>query len=185
VKSREGNVLWCFLLKTEKFFMMITISFVTLIIFSECLLHVIGINFVGYEEIVIIFAFWMYMLGSAYGSYDNSHIRADVLSVVMKESARKDFLSLLEKVVTLLLGLVFLYWAITFIIWSTNAGGCTPAWRIPNVVGQSSVVVGLILMMIYNIVHLYDEWIKFSRKHILKDIKEIDSGSHGDGREVK
>lgn len=185
MKSREDNTLWRFLLKTEKLLMMVTISFVTLIIFSECLLHVVGINFVGYEEIVIIFAFWMYMLGSAYGSYDNSHIRADVLSVVMKEGVRKDFLSLLEKVLTLLLSLVFLYWAITFIIWSANAGGSTPAWRIPNIVGQSSVVVGLILMMIYNIAHLYDEWIKFSRKHILKDIKKVDSGSHSGGREVK
>lgn len=170
MEKRESNILWCFLLKTERVEMALTTALVTIIIFLEFILHVIGINFVGYEEIAIIFAFWMYMIGSAYGSYDNSHIRADVLSVLMKDGIRKDIANLIEKTLTFLLSLVLLYWATKFFIWNTATGASTPAWRIPEWVGISSVIVGLVLMIFYNIFHLYDACNMFWRKYIMKNI---------------
>ena len=73
---------------------MVTCSLtVTGIIFLAVLLrYVFHSDLYGYEEIVVIFAFWLYFIGGSYGSYTRTHITADVVSVYVPDGKLKGFL---------------------------------------------------------------------------------------------
>ncbi len=122
-----------------------------------------NIDLVGYEEILAMFAFWLYMIGSSYGSYEKSQIAADILDVYLKPGRVKASINLLKDTLTFVLCLVFNYWALQFALWGIQMGTKTPVWRLPMVIGQGSIFVGLTIMSFYNLVYLYDQ-IKITRE---------------------
>ena len=66
------------------------------IIISTIMRYFLTKNWYGSDEIILMFAFWLYFMGAAYGSYENSHIKADIVASLAKNIRRKDLLSLLE-----------------------------------------------------------------------------------------
>lgn len=141
---------------------------VTCITFAAVIARAMNINLLGYEEILIICAFWLYMFGTAYGSYEDSHIKADIIVVMMPESFKKDLIAILRNTLTLVLGFIFLLWAFQLFMWTVENGQQTPVWRIPVTVAQSSILFGLTVGTFYHLVYLYDEWKGFIDKWIKK-----------------
>lgn len=133
------------------------ISCMTIVALAMLLRWLFNIDLVGYEEILVMFAFWLYMIGSSYGSYEKSQIAADILNIYLKEGKVKASINLLRATLTFLLCLVFNYWAYDFVVWGITMGTKTPVWRLPMVIGQGSIFIGLTLMTFYNSVYLYDE----------------------------
>lgn len=178
----EKTFIWRILEKFLKFGLILTGSLVTLITFAAVITREMNINFLGYEEILIICAFWLYMLGSAYGSFEKSHITADIIVVMMPEGKWKSLLAIIRNTLTLVLGFVFLLWAFNLFQWTVEMQNKTPVWRIPVTVAQSSLLFGLAISTFYNSVYLYDEIKLFVNKYIRKidspdlssnDLKEV------------
>ena len=48
-------------------------------VYSVVLRYCFKQNFYGSDEVIMLFAFWLYFMGAVYGSYENSHIKADLL----------------------------------------------------------------------------------------------------------
>ena len=86
MKNRENNILWKGLVGAQRLIIMVSLAAVTLIIAGACILRVFGINFVGFEELATIAVFWLYMIGSSHGSYEQSQITADIMEVLLPES---------------------------------------------------------------------------------------------------
>lgn len=170
MRRLEDTIFWKGLEKLLRFGLIITSSAVTIIVVGSVVLRELNMNFLGYEEILVIFAFWLYMLGSAYGSYEKSHITADIIIVMMKESMFKSVLTLIRDVLSVVFGIIFLIWVYEMVGWSIEMDTRTPAWRIPMAVGQGSMVVGLLLCNFYHIVYLYRDFQLFIRKYIKKTI---------------
>ena len=42
--------------------------------------YLLGGDLYGYEEIVKLIAFWVYFMGAAYGSFNKTHVSADLVS---------------------------------------------------------------------------------------------------------
>lgn len=166
----EKTVFWRGLEKTLKAGLIVSASLVTLITFAAVITRTFNINFKGYEEILIICAFWLYMLGAAYGSFEKSHITADIIVATMPECYAKALIAMLRNTLTLVLGIIFLYWAFNLFQWTIVMQTKTPVWRIPVTVSQSSLLFGLSIVTFYNAVYLYDEVKAF----VLKYIKKID-----------
>lgn len=172
----ENSAFWKVLYKFLRFGLIVSSCLVTLITFAAVITRALNVNFLGYEEILIICAFWLYMIGTAYGSYENSHIKADLVVVMMPEGRTKSLLALIRNVVTLILGIIFLMWAFQLFQWTIVMGNKTPVWRIPMTVSQSSILFGLTVASFYNAVYLYDEIKLFVGKYITKKIA-VDSSS--------
>ncbi|MCG8485385.1 MAG: TRAP transporter small permease subunit [Clostridia bacterium] len=168
MKKREDNTLWRGLLFIEKAIIMIACAGTTIVVAAACILRVFNINLIGFEEILIMIAFWLYMIGCAYGSYEKSQITADILEVMMPEGLPKGILRLLRNIIATVLGIVFLYWAYKLVLWTIEMDTRTPVFRIPVTIGQGSIFVGLFLVSFYNIVYLYDEVKLFTAKYIKK-----------------
>lgn len=178
----EKTAFWKGLEKFLRFGLILSSILVTLITFTAVITRALNINFLGYEEILIICAFWLYMLGTAYGSFENSHIKADVIVVMMPEGRAKTLLALIRNTLTLVLGIIFLVWAFQLFQWTIIMENKTPVWRIPMTVSQSSLLFGLTVASFYNAVYLYDEIKIYIGKYIKKtipinasskDIKEV------------
>jgi len=178
----EKTAFWNALHKLLRFGLVLSSILVTLITFAAVITRALNINFLGYEEILIICAFWLYMLGTAYGSYEDSHIKADVIVVMMPEGRAKTLLALIRNTLTLVLGIIFLVWAFQLFQWTIIMENKTPVWRIPMTVSQSSLLFGLTVASFYNAVYLYNEVKIYIGKYIKKtipinasskDIKEV------------
>jgi TRAP-type C4-dicarboxylate transport system permease small subunit len=156
--SREDNFFWKALIVVQKVVMVVTGITVMSIVSSAMLLRwLFNTDFKGYEEILVMFAFWLYMIGSSYGSYKKNQITADILDIYLKEGRVKSVIHLVRSFATMVLSGVFMYWAYEFVAWSIQMKTKTPVWRLPMVWGQSSLLIGLILVTFYNIVYFYDE----------------------------
>lgn len=176
----QKTKLWEILPKILRFGLIVTSIAVTLITFGSVVLRELNMNFLGYEEILVIFAFWLYMIGTAYGSFEKSHITADIIVVMMPEGFAKDLVALIRNILTVILGIVFLLWAFQLVQWTVQMDTRTPVWRIPITVSQSSMLFGLFFASFYHIVYLYDEIKSFTMKHVTKK-KALITGSNGEG----
>ncbi len=177
----EKTAFWIGLSRFLRAGLIVTACLVTLITFGSVIYRALNMNFLGYEEILIICAFWLYMLGTAYGSYENSHIKADVIVVMMPDGFAKSLIAIIRNTLSLVLGFVFFLWAVQLFGWTIEMGNKTPVWRIPYTVSQSSMLFGLLFVTFYNIVYLYDEIKTFVNTYIrklpdlnqTKDVKEV------------
>ncbi len=164
----EKSSFYAALNKLLRLGLIVTNILVTLITFAAVISRAFNMNLLGYEEILIICAFWLYMIGSAYGSYEESHIKADIIIIMMKEGFSKDLLGLLRNTLSVVLGIIFLFWAMQLFQWNIINGQQTPVWRIPVTVAQSSLLFGLAIGSFYHSVHLYNEIKRFYFKWIKK-----------------
>jgi len=183
VNRLEKSFFWKALEKFLKFGLIVSSSLVTIITFAAVITRELNINFLGYEEILIICAFWLYMLGAAYGSYEKSHITADIIVVMMPDNFLKALIAMLRNTLTLVLGIIFLLWAFELFQWTVEMQTKTPVWRIPVTVAQSSLLFGLAIITFYNVVYLYDEIKAFVDKFV-KGKNKLAS-SQGDIKEVQ
>jgi len=168
VKKIEDYTFWKILASAERLVIGVSAIGATLIVGGACILRVFNINFAGFEELLILVVMWLYFVGCAYGSYEKSQITADIVEIMMKECFVKEVVRLLRSIVTFTLGAIFMYWAMQLVTWTFTMDTRTPAYRIPVVVGQASVLAGLILVTFYNGVHLYQDFKVFVRRGLKK-----------------
>src|SRR5690625_544581 len=164
----EKSLFWSSLTKLLRFGLIVSSILVTLITFASVIARAFNINLLGYEEILIICAFWLYMIGSVYGSYERSHIKADIVIMMMNEGKLKDLTAIIRDTLNVILGIIFFLWALQLAQWNLENGQLTPVWRIPVLVSQSSLVFGLGVGSLYHLVYLWDGIRRFYLKWIKK-----------------
>lgn len=120
--------------------------------------YILHADLFAYEEWLLPLSFWLFFLGSAVGTYEDTHIKADILESYIKNPRtiwlRRVTLGVIELIVTLFL----IYWGILMLIdeiasypqWQT-----TIALRIPFAVPRFGIVLGLTFMAFYSALHLY------------------------------
>jgi TRAP-type C4-dicarboxylate transport system permease small subunit len=116
---------------------------------AAVLRYVFRTDLYGSEEIIVIFAYWLYFAGGAFGAYERSHITADVVSVYVKNPRLKAALACFSSLCTFGLSTLFAWWGWHMFAWGLEKGGATPVWRIPLVIPQSAIFFGLVLMSVY------------------------------------
>ena len=133
-------------------------------VYSVVLRYVFKGNFYGSDEVIMLFAFWLYFMGAVYGSYENSHIKADLLNVYIKNMRQKDAVALLAQLLTIVVNTLVLIWAIRYFGSEIAKGGLSTALKIPLVIPKSAVFFGFLLMELYHVVYFIQNLITFIRK---------------------
>lgn len=123
--------------------------------------YVFKVNFYGYDEIAILLAFWFYFIGAAYGSYNNTHVSADVVDAYVPDGPTKRALTFLRHLVSVSICGTFVYFGYNFFMFGFAGplGNFTfqpksMVWRIPLWTSYSAIFVGLIFMEVYFIRNL-------------------------------
>ena len=133
------------------------------IIISTIMRYFLTKNWYGSDEIILIFAFWLYFMGAAYGSYENSHIKADIVASLAKNIRRKDLLSLLAQAVLVIVNFVLITWAIPYLTDAIVRMPSTTVLSIPLFIPRIAILLGLVLMEFYHVYYLIKNFVNFRR----------------------
>lgn len=124
------------------------------ILYSVILRYIFKGNFYGSDEVILIFALWLYFSGAVHGSYENSHIKADILTATVKNLRIKDAVGLVGQVINAVVNAVLAGWAVNYLLWGLAKMPLSTALKIPLVIPQSAVCVGLVMMLFYHVYYL-------------------------------
>jgi TRAP-type C4-dicarboxylate transport system permease small subunit len=134
--------------------MLFTICFSTAAVFLEVIMrYFFQSPLVGIEELAAYVAFWLYFIGGAYGSYERSHISADISQLVFKNKLHYAKSHAITSLISSFAALYALFWAFDYVKWgfemneqsrSTFLGSTYPV-----VFFQASIFIGLALMSFY------------------------------------
>lgn len=156
MKKREDHPVWKALIVIQRTAIIIMGAGTSLIVAGACILRWFNINFSGFEELLVMVAFWLYMVGCAYGSFEKSQITADILAV-MGKGAFKEIVSLIRTILTAVLCVIFFVWAVRLLSWAIEIDTRTPVYRIPMALGYGSMLFGTGLSAFYHIVYMFDD----------------------------
>lgn len=133
-----------------------TVALTLIICAATFFRYIVKGDLYGYEEWVKIFAFWLYFLGAALGSYNRTHVSADLVNAYLPEGIVKNLFALLKNLITVGVAILFTWYGYEFFMFGYQgplgtgiAIPKTTVWRIPFWVGYLSVFLGLIFMSTY------------------------------------
>ncbi|MCF7936122.1 MAG: TRAP transporter small permease subunit [Synergistales bacterium] len=116
--------------------------------------YILHLDLYGSEEFILIFAFWLYLMGAAYGSYEDSHIQADIVKEYVKNPRLRFWMRFVVVSISTVTCLVINYWAFNYFVWGIVRDTRSIAWRIPMVIPQSAILVGFSIMSLYLVLDL-------------------------------
>ncbi|MDR1481558.1 MAG: TRAP transporter small permease [Synergistaceae bacterium] len=124
--------------------------------------YIFKVNFMGYDEIAVLVAFWLYFMGAAYGAYNNSHVTADIVDAYFPDNLARRVLRVLRWLAACVACGLFVYYGFGYFKFSFAGplGNFTfkptsMIWRIPLWTSHASIFAGLIFMEVYFLRNLF------------------------------
>ncbi len=161
--AATGRFIWETLLKVQRIVMLLTICISTSAIMAEVVMrYIFKTSLVGIEELAAYIAFWLYFIGSSYGTYERSHIKAELTHLFIKNPkyyaisrAVTSFISFALSFYAIILAYRYAEWGIRRMEQSsaTFLGSTYPVLYF-----QFSLLVGFTLMCFYFLVEFL-QWI--------------------------
>lgn len=111
--------------------------------------YVFEISISGLDELTGHTAVWLYLMGAAYGTYDRSHIKADMMHLLIKNQRILNLIRTLSTAVAVVVSCYMTVWSYGYIKWSILKHEVTPTLQIPTVFFQISILIGAVLMVVY------------------------------------
>lgn len=116
-----------------------------------------GSDLFAYEEWLLIICFWMYFAGAALGTYDGSHVNADLLTYVIKDPRKAHVRAVVIGSIEFIIAMALVYWSALMIIDEIDSyprWRATIALRIPFFVPRLAMLIGFATMAFYSLLHL-------------------------------
>jgi len=155
--KRAGRTLWHGMDRFQRIVLIVASLFVSTFIFVEVMLrYVFQKPIMGIEEILPLGAFWLYFIGASYGSFTRSHIKAEIIEVMVKNTRAVAVIRTIASFIAFGLGLYLCKWGYDFFIYGLTEGEFSATLFIPMVYSQSAVFFGLILMTFYFLIEFID-----------------------------
>ena len=115
----------------------------------------------GLEELVLMGAMWLYMLGAVLASRDRSHLCADFVQVVSSNKKVISFMHLLATTISLFMAVMFATWSYDLLLWAFKKGQTTTVFQLPWYISQSSLFVASVLFIFYLIRDFCNDLLSF------------------------
>lgn len=125
------------------YILLVSCIFLVILIFSQVWLrYVLHLSMLWVEEVAIVPAFWMYMMGAAYATFERSHIKVDIVEITVKGSRRRLIIKFIASLITLGLAMLFIQWGYDFFTWDLEHNPQTYTLRFPIIYARSSFFFG-------------------------------------------
>lgn len=139
-------------------------------------------DFFGYEEILLTVILWMYYLGAAYATYNETHIRGDIASFLFKTGKQKKFYNISMVAFSIIIMSFWIVWGFQYASWNVLSGGTSSALHIPLWIGQIAIYVGILGLFFFAILNLV-RYIKMKPEDFVADQeqeKQLEEGVEAD-----
>ena len=118
-------------------------------------------NLFAYEEWMLVAAFLLYFLGAAQGSFDNTHIKADLMNELIASPKGRWRVGLFVMGLQVAICAILTWWAFWMVaedIARYPLLPSTPVYKIPLAVPRGTIFVGFFLMTAYAAMHFLRMW---------------------------
>ncbi|MGI6181127.1 MAG: TRAP transporter small permease [Agathobaculum sp.] len=164
------TLFWKILHQTIKWLMIIgSVVSTACMVYAVIVRYIFTGNFYGSDEVIMLFAFWLYFMGAAYGSFENSHIKADLLNVYIKNMRVKDGIAVFAQFCTVVVNTVILVWATRYFTSEIAKWGLSTSLKIPLVIPKSAIFFGFLLMEFYHVYYLQRDLRTYFKKGIFSE----------------
>lgn len=161
----EQTIFWRGLRSIIRIMLFLTsISTMILIIVGVIFRYILERNFFGGEEIIILIAFWLYFVGAMHGSFERSHVKADMISNYVKNKRVRDGILLLAALIACIVCVFFTKWGFDYLMWDLRTMPRTPGLKIPLIITHSAIFCGYFLMTFYHIYYLQKDFRAYIKK---------------------
>ena len=169
--------LWKTLIFLQKVIMVVGGCVVGVLIFVEVFLrYVLGSPLFGVEELILFIAIWLYFIGAAYGAYERTHIKAELIHLWFTSSRSQAIIRSITGVITVFLAVTMLTWSYPYFVWGLTRGATSQALLLPMVLCQSAIFFGSILMCLYFTTEFIDNiLLSLGKKQVFAPLSEKDS----------
>ncbi len=148
---------WWGLVRAERGFLIAVTCFLILFITSEVIMrYVIHYPGMEVEELATMIAFWFYFIGGAYGTFDRSHIKAEMLHLFFKNPRKVAAGRAVATFIALCLSGLMAYWGFLYFLWGITKHERSRVLMIPMVFSQVSIFISALLMFVYFLAELID-----------------------------
>jgi TRAP-type transport system small permease protein len=149
-----GRFIWEMLLKVQRIIMLLTICVSTSAIMAEVLMrYIFKTSIIGIEELAAYIAFWLYFIGSSYGTYERSHIKAELTHMLIKNPRYYAMSRAVTSFISFALSFYAIILAYRYAEWGVRRMEQSSATFLgstyPVVYFQFSLLVGFVLMCFY------------------------------------
>lgn len=128
-----------------------------LLLFSQVWLrYIFHLPLLWVEEVALIPAFWLYMLGAAYGAYERSHIKVELSHLFTKRPKRQLIIQFIAAFFGFALAVLFIRWGYSLLIWDLEFNPQSYTLRLPFLYAHSSMLFGGILVAFYFLIEVVD-----------------------------
>lgn len=158
--SQKNGVLFSIeqgMVKAQRGILIVASAFITLLVFGAVLMRYI-FKYPGMEveELATLVAFWLYFTGAIHGTYERTHIKTELIHLVVKKPRAYAGVKSVASLITFILAVIMAYWGYTFLIWGIEKWGRSPVLQLPLVYAQSSIFFGAVFMAFYFLVECVD-----------------------------
>ena len=144
------------------------------LIISTFMRYCMSKNWYGSDEIILMFAFWLYFVGAIYCSYEDSHIKADIVSSLVKNIRAKDTVALIAGIVLVVINAVLIVCVIPYLQDGFVRMPRSTSLKIPLVIPRIAIMLSMILMEFYHIYYLIKHFVEFFRVGYFSTPNEYD-----------
>lgn len=146
------SIFWRVLDNAQRATLIVCNLAIMLIVVSAVVMrYALELDFYGSEEILMIFAHWLYFIGAAHGSFENSHVEADFIQDWLGDTKLADVLAYARDVIEICVLFVLTYWAFLFVSFAVDRWPVSSGWGIPLLVPQSAIFTGFVLMTLHTL----------------------------------
>ena len=139
---------------------------VCVLIFAGAVMrYILHTDFYGSEELILLAAFWLYFMGSTLASKHNTHIKADMLDMFIKNRVALGVANIVKYVISLGMAAVASVWAIKYVQWNININMKSNVFRFPVYITVLPIAISFIAWTIYCL------------RDLIVCIKELKNGS--------
>ena len=118
--------------------------------------YFLGYPIWGWEELAMLCAMWLYMIGAAMAAHDRSHLKTEIMPLLVKDPQKLRLIEALATFIALVMAGFMTYWSCDLFLWGLKYRQETPIFGIPWVVAQSSMFLAAILISVYFLHELVD-----------------------------
>jgi len=111
--------------------------------------YVFGEPLFGLEELTLMSVMWLYMIGASMACRERSHLKAELVQLVVKGEASLKAIEVLTTLISLVMAVFITQWAFDLVAWGVEKRQSTPVFGIPWFVSQSSLLFGGIFFTVY------------------------------------
>lgn len=132
-----------------------------LITIQVILRYVLKMPLMGIEELMLFPVIWLYMLGGANASMERNHISCGILTLYIKKEKSMALFNLVKSLISILISVWLTYWAFWYFSYSFRMWKLSDLLYLPMFFAESAIFTGLVLMVFYALIELYDMFFDF------------------------